>query len=183
MRDDIYSIINKILGVKNFLLGGTDGTKIGNTSNRLLVDAQISALTSAISPSLSSKTRVVTITNSVNIPAGGGYTSVFSYTGSGVLVGFNVEFNNTDIVLRLRVDGEVIFDGTSISTYNSLLVTANSTDRRQMGSGIVTSSATIDWSLRLPLRYASSVVIDASTGGGLLTRTFNQGMIYLTKET
>jgi len=180
---DLDKIVNKIQGIKQFLLGGTDATAIGNTSDRLKVDASISSVTAAVSAAYSSKTRVVTLSNNISISSGGGYTTVYTYSGSGFLIGFNLEFNNTDIVVRLRIDGEVVFDGTSIGTYNGYLVTANDTGRRQGGSGIVTSSSTLDWSLKQPIRYGTSVTIDASTGGGLFTRTFNQGIIYLTKET
>lgn len=174
-------MINKLSN--STISGGTDGTTIGNSSDRLKVDASISAITSAVAASYSSKTRVIIQTDNINIATGGGYTTIYTYSGSGFLIGFNLEFNNTDVVVRLRVDGEIIFDGTSINALNGFIVSANSTDRRQSGSGIVTSSATLDWSLKLPIKYSSSVVIDASTGGGLFTRQFDQGIIYLTKET
>lgn len=152
-------------------------------SNQSTLPVSISSVTAGGGASFSSKTRVVYLTSTINIPAGGGYTTVFSYSGSGFLYGFNVEFNNVNITVKLVIDGQTIFDGVDISTLNGFVVTANDISRRQNGNGIVTSSSTLDWSLKLPVQYATSVVISAASSTGLIARTFNQGIIYLSKET
>lgn len=181
--NDLSRIINKVMGLKHYMLGGTDGTPVGNTGDRLKVDAAISGSSGASANSFTSKTRVIVQTSTINL-ANGSYTDIFNYSGSGLLYGFNVEFNNTAIIVRLQVDGETVFSGVSIATLNGLLGTGNDAARRQAGTGIVTSSATIDWSLKQPLKYNSSVVISADANGGvLLSRSFTQGIIYLSKET
>lgn len=180
---DLQIIVNKIIGLKYYLLGGTDGTKIGNTGDKLKVSADISGSAVANAAAFTSKSRVVVQTSTINL-ATGSYTNVFSYSGSGLFYGFNAEFNNTGIICRLQVDGETIFDGISIATLNGLIGTGNDAARRQAGTGIVTSSSTIDWSLKQPIKYSSSVVISADAGGGgILTRSFTQGIFYLSKET
>lgn len=180
---DLNKIVNKILGLKHYLIGGTDGTTIGNTSDKLKVSADITGSSVANAAAFTSKSRVVVQTNTVTLSTGS-YTNIFSYSGSGLLYGFNIEFNNTSIIVRLQVDGETIFDGVSIATLNGLLGTGNDAARRQAGTGIVTSSATIDWSLKQPIKYSSSVVISADANGGvLLSRNFTQGIFYLSKET
>lgn len=134
-----------------------------------------------IVPYISSKLKCDARFTPITITSGGGYTTVYTYSGTGYLLGFNLEFNNTDCVVKVVVDGDTIMDGNSIATLNSLLVTANSTDRRQSGSGIITSSATIDFSFRFPIKYLTSLTISAATGA--TSRTFSQGMIYIVKDT
>lgn len=183
LSNDLNKIINKIMGLKQYLLGGTDGAAIGNTGDRLKVDANVTGLGTGITPAFTSKSRVVVLTSTVQL-ATGSYTNCYTYSGSGLLYGFNVEFNNTSIIVRLQVDGETIFDGVTIATLNGLLGTGNDASRRQAGTGIVTSSATIDWSLKQPIKFNSNVTISADANGGvLLSRNFTQGIIYLSKET
>lgn len=108
------------------------------------------------------------------------YTTIYTYTGVGRLIGFNLEFNNSAVIVRVQIDGETVMDNTSLTTLNALAATANTNDRRQNGQGIVTAGAIIDFSFRLPIRFNTSITISA-TGNGA-ARTFNQGMIYISKE-
>lgn len=158
--------------------GGTDLTIIGNVGDKLKVTTS-GDVTSV--PYISSKMKVDPRFTPITIVSGGGYTTVYTYTGTGYLLGFNLEFNNTDCIVKLVMDGDTIMDGNSIATLNGLLVTANSTDRRQAGTGVITSSATIDFSFRQPIKFNTSFTISAATGA--TSRTFNQGMIYVVKDT
>lgn len=163
--------------------GATDGTLIGNVSDRMKVDASITSASGGVISSYSKKTRVEVLTTPISITSSSSYTTVYTRSGSGLLIGFNLEFNNTAIVVKIDCDGDVILDGTDIGAFNLFLVTANDTIRRQSGSGVVTSSSTIDWSLRNPIAYATSLTISARLTSGATARTFNQGIVYLTKET
>lgn len=165
------------------ITGGTDGTTIGNSSDRMKADVQISAITGAVSASYSSKSRVDLVTTPVNLSTGS-YTSVYSYSGSGLLIGFSAEFNNAAILFRLQVDGENIVTAQSLTTLGGFQATSNSTDRRQSGSGIVINGANIDFSLRQPIRFNSNVTIAADANGGvILTRQLTQALVYIVKET
>lgn len=165
------------------LIGSTDSTKIGNVGDALKVSAAFTGSSIATAAAFTSKTRVVVLTTTVPL-ASGSYTTVYSYSGSGLLYGFNAEFNNSGIIIRLQIDGETIFEAVTIGILNSLLATANDAARRQAGTGIVTSGNTLDWSLKQPIKYNSSIIISADAGGGgLFTRSFNQGIVYLSKET
>lgn len=178
---DLNKTVNKVLGTKQYTVGGTDGTAIGNNSDRLKVDSAITSVTGT--GSISSKLRIVPITSAVTLSTGS-YTTCYTYSGSGLLMGFNIEFNNVNVIPRLQIDGETIFDSTTISTYGSLLVTANDANRRQNGTGLVVSSSTLDFSFKVPIKYSSSITISADGNGGVLfSRQFSQGMIYLTKDT
>lgn len=176
MNSDIQRMINKILGMKVFLMGGSDATPVGNVGDALKVSS------STNDQPLTSKLRCEILTSQIVLSAGV-YTNVYTYTGTGLLLGFNLEFNNTSVIVRLKIDGETVLDGVSLGTLNGLLGTANNTARYQNGSGIVTSSSAIDFSLRKAIRFATSVEIAAHPNGGLFTRTFTQGIVYITKET
>lgn len=165
------------------LLGADGTTVIGNTGDRLKTDVSISSITGAVSASYSSKTRVDLVTSSVNLSTGS-YTTCYSYTGSGLLIGLSAEFNNAAILFRLQVDGENILTAQSLTTLGGFQATSNSTDRRQSGSGIVINGANIDISFRQPIRFASNVTISADANGGvLLTRQLSQALVYIVKET
>lgn len=170
-------------GDSSFVKGGTDSTLIGNVSDRLKVETAISSVTGAISASFSSKSRVDLVTSAVSLTTGS-YTTCYSYSGSGYLIGLSAEFNNAAILFRLRVDGEDILTGNSLTTLGAFQATSNTTDRRQNGQGVVINGANIDFSFRSPIRYTSSVVIAADANGGvLLTRQMSQALVYIVKET
>lgn len=163
--------------------GATTATLIGNVGDRLKVDSAITAVTAAVSASFSSKTRVDLVTTPINLTTGS-YTPVYSYSGTGFLLGFSAEFNNAAILFRLQVDGENVLTAQSLTTLGGFQVTSNSTDRRQSGSGIVINGANIDWSLRNPIRFTTGIVLAADANGGvLLTRQLTQALVYIVKET
>lgn len=165
-----------------FLTGYTDGTPVGNTGDRLKVETSISSVTGAISASFSSKGRIdqagiVALTT-------GSYTTVYSYAGSGFLIGYSLEFNNSAVLFRMQVDGETWITNTSLSTLGAYVATSNTTDRRQNGQGFVLNGANLDFSLRSPVRFTTSINLAADANGGLLlARQLTQGLIYIVKET
>lgn len=158
------------------LLGADGTTLIGNTGDRLKVDAAGSVVSY-----LSSTFKVEPRFTPITITSGGGYTTVYTYSGTGYLIGFNLEFNNADCIVKVVVDGGTLMDSNSIATLNTLLVTTNSTDRRQSGSGLITSGAALDFSFRIPIKFSTSLTISAATGA--TSRTFLQGMVYIVKDT
>lgn len=175
--------MNTLNGNTPFQLTGSDGTIIGNTTDRLKTDNVITGITGSVSASYSSKSRVDLVTSAVNLSTGS-YTACYSYSGSGFLIGFSAEFNNAAILFRLQVDGENVMTAQSLTTLGGFQATSNSTDRRQSGSGIVINGANIDFSLRQPIRFNSSIIIAADANGGvILTRQMSQALVYIVKET
>lgn len=165
------------------LTGGTDGTLVGNVSDRLKVETTISGVTGAITSAFSSKTRVDFVTTPVNLTTGS-YVTCYSYSGSGYLIGFSAEFNNTSILFRYQVDGENILTGQSFATLGGFQATTNTSDRRQNGQGIVINGSNIDFSFRSPVRFTSNITISADANGGVLfARQMSQAIIYIVKET
>lgn len=163
--------------------GNSDGTLIGNVADRLKVDATLTGVTIALPASYSSKLRVETVTTPVVLTTGS-YTNYYTYSGSGYFIGFSSEFNNAGIIPRVQIDGETIVSGTSITTFGSFQATSNSTDRRQLGSGIIINGANFDWSFRNPIKFNSSVTLSADAGGGVIfTRQLTQCLIFIVKDT
>jgi len=159
------------------------GNKAGVTGDRLKVDTTISSISGAVTASFSSKTRVDLVTTPVPLSTGS-YTTVYTYSGSGYLLGFSAEFNNAAVLFRLQVDGENIMTGQTLTTLGGFQSTSNSTDRRQSGSGIVINGANIDWSLKQPIKFNSSITIAADANGGILfARQLTQALVYIIKET
>lgn len=169
------------------------GTEIGTSANPVRIDptgtttqpvsATITAVSSGITASFSKKVRVDVFSTPITLTSSVTYNTLVSYSGSGLLIGFSVEFNSINVVVKLVVDGDTIFDGVSISTMNGFVVTAATNDKRQNGQGLVTASSNLDWSLKYPMAYATNYTISARIDSGILTHTFNQGIVYSTKET
>lgn len=154
--------------------GATDLTLIGNVGDRLKVDAQVN---------LSPKLTTDLVTTPVPLSTGS-YTTVYSYTGSGLLLGFSGEFNNTAILFRLLIDGNTFLTAVTLATLGGFQATSNTTDRRQNGQGIVVNGANIDISFRQPIRFSTSIIVAADANGGvLLSRQLTQAIAYIDKVT
>lgn len=165
------------------IMDQASGNKAGVTGDRLKVDTTISSISGAVTASFSSKTRIDLITTPVVLSTGV-YTSVYSYTGTGYLIGFSTEFNNSSISVRVQVDGENVLTGSTLATLGGFNVTTNSTDRRQSGSGIVVSGSNLDWSFKQPIRFTGNITISADAGGGGVgARQLSQAVVYIIKET
>lgn len=159
------------------------GDKAGVIGDRLKVTTEISSITGAVTASFSSKIRVELVTVPVTLSTGS-FTNYYSYTGSGYVIGWSAEFNNSAIVPRFTVDGENILTGYTCATLGGFQATSNSTDRRQAGAGLVVNGANVEFSFKQPIRFATSFSLSAdANGGGLLARQLTQALIYVIKET
>lgn len=169
------------------------GTEVGTSTTPLRVDptgtttqpVNVSSITLSAGqvPTFSNKLVCDITTTTISVTSSVTYTTIYTYTGSGLLVGYSHEYNNVAIIEKLVVDGNTVFDGVDISTLNGFLVTANTVDRRQNGQGLTTLSAAIDFSMRQPIRFTASVVISARLTSGAVAKTFSQGIVYIQKDT
>lgn len=152
-------------------------------SGRLKVDATITGIGTNVVASYSSKIRADIYTGpNIAVSSAVTYTTLYTYSGTGFLIGFNVEFNGVNVIVKLTIDSEIIFDGVDLSTFNGFLVTADAQYRRQLGSGIVTQSSSLDWSLKQPVSFLSNVTISARLSGGT-SKNYQQGIVYIDKVT
>lgn len=169
------------------------GTEVGTSTTPIRTDptgtttqpVNVSSITLSAGqvPTFSDKLVVDVTTTPISVTNSVTYTTIYTYSGTGLLIGFNHEYANVSIVPKLVIDGNIVFDGTDISTFNGFLFTANTVDRRQNGQGIVTLSAAIDFSLRQPIRFTTSVVISARLTSGSTAHNFTQGVVFIQKDT
>ena len=185
------------------LADGETGSTVqaGVTSaNRLKVDALISSISGGLVLSTSKKLRyddmnagtggVARGTNIVNAAAA---TTVYSYSGSGSIIGFFINLEGSSSSshvwqINLLVDGDEIFNSTGIVTPDLIaqavydLNTAGSREPSQLGLEMVGTGITFSTSPVFPIKYDSSVTIKVQkVSGG--DRAFNAGLVVLTKET
>jgi len=171
--------------------GGSDGTTVGNTGDRLKVDATFSSSTTTV-PSWSKKLRYDDMNVSTGGIArdtslsGGTWTTVYLYNGSGYLAGIlmNVE-SWKDWEFRLIVDTETIFTLKADDIQNDKIYDLDDIDDvNQAFLGV--SKGSHDRFLWHPpfsssLYYASNVTVQARKIGG--AKKFQAGLVVLSKET
>lgn len=172
------SIVKVITG-KVKLRGATDGTLIGNVGDKLKVDASVSVSTAA--PAFSSKMRTILIPGTVSISSTSVFTSIYSYSGSGYVVGWSLEFSGINVIPRFQIDGESILDTNDLSTWGAVITTSSTTDRRLNGQGLDIASGNVDYSLKYPIKFTTSVTLDAklSSAGA---KNMTNGIIYIQKD-
>lgn len=180
----------------SYVRGATDGTLIGNTLDKLKVDATITPTNGSV-PTVNSKLRY----DDMNVSNGGvarvssvsgTFVQVYSYTGSGIFLGMvlNIE-EKTKWYIRLVADGEEVFGTNGILTGD--LIDDAVYDLDDGGSPLSASEGRLGISMEehdrfvwtapnsFPIRYLTSLKIfvrrsDAST------KKFNAGLAILTKE-
>lgn len=177
----------------------TDGTnRVTVTNNRLDVNTIVIPGTGTI-PSVGSKLRYVDMNASSGGVARGtlittaAYTTVFSYTGSGLLFSalINIETKNV-WYMRILVDGEDIFPSPGLST--SDLINDAVYDLDDAGSPLSPNEGNFGISLEehdrlvwncpnsFPIRYSTSVEIKLKIISGA-SKKFSAGLVILSKET
>ena len=180
------------------ITGGTTRALIGNTGDRLKVDANLTSISTGalsqypnklrqldINASNGGIARGTTITNST-------WADVFFYSGSGSMISFflNLE-HNADWLIRLIIDGEDVFSSSGIlstdfmatSIYN---ISGNEEDALVAGLGFYfKSNGNFVWvsPLNTPVRYNTSVTVKLKRNSGANSKKFQAGLINLTKET
>jgi hypothetical protein len=185
------------------IIGGTDQTKIGNTGDRLKVDATISgtAITSksAWSPKLVYQDMNAStggIARGTSITAAAGWTTIYNYAGSGQVISFLVNLDTTnDWYIRFTIDDTYeIFTATGIlgqdMTGDTIYDLDDSGKAADEGLGVshgifLGSHNVFNWQgpLNTPIPYASRVKIQLMRAPAAATKKFNAGLIVLTKET
>lgn len=177
--------------------GGTDGTPIGNTSDRLRVDSQFATPPRVIPSNAGTKLRVV----DMNVASGGVargtginstsvYTTVFNYTGSGhifsLLVGFEGNLIGADdFNIKFEIDSQIVFEITTSDIGTGNLYNLNATgDEATMGMSLTsnvfrfTAVPTISG-----IFYATSAKVSIKKATSATSKQFRAGMVYMTKET
>lgn len=158
----------------------TNGQQVAlqlDSAGRLLVNVPVIS-----APVFTNKIRAEVTTSTVSINSTTVYSTIYTYTGSGLFIGWAGEFAANRFTIQMVVDGtETIFNADSV-TLNSLAATTSTTARFQAGTGLVISTSNIDISFRYPIKFNTSFVISAKITTGA-TFNFNQGIMYIQKDT
>lgn len=173
------------VATKSTLVGGQYNSTLPTLTTTqqaaLQLDAKGRLITTA-NPVFSSNLKIEPTFTTVAISSTSVYTTLYSYSGSGQLAGFNYEFNAGRAIIKVVVDGNTIMDGFDIATLNGLYALTNNSARLQLGSGLTSQSSNLDFSFRWPILFYSSVIISAKLSSGA-SLNFNQGIVYIQKDT
>lgn len=110
------------------IIGATTSTAIGNTGDRLKVDATLS---SSLPPTVTSKIRYMNMNKTTGgvdratVVSNTAWTTVFSYSGNGLVHGWNLNLETpSEWLIRFVVDGGNIFEGYDHSYTYQQVITA-----------------------------------------------------------
>lgn len=179
--------------VQTVIRGGTDNTKIGNEADKLKTTASVTFPTGQVI-AWNKKLRYL----DMNASNGGvardtqistSFTNIFSYTGSGYFVGFNLCLEDkANWYMRLIVDGEdILLGNTGISTNNLMTKTiygwepGDNFDGPNIGFDVNDETIVYQSPIGYPIRYDSSISLQVKHA--TTAKKFRAGLICLSKET
>lgn len=172
------------------LRGGTDGTRIGNVSDRLKVDT-------AFSTTQSTSTAIIKLYyDDMNVANGGvardtsittSYTTIYNKSGAGLIYGFSVSFEGNiigadEFLLKFTVDSLVIAEiSTADIGTNALYALGADGDVQILGWQVANNNVMFKAPGGGGVRYNATVKIEIKKVTGSSKR-FRAGLIGLTKE-
>lgn len=170
---------------------GADGTVIGNVGDRLKVDAIITVSKKLRYEDMNAGTGGVA--RGTTIVTGAAATTVYSYSGSGVLFGFlinlqSASMNSDNWQINLLVDGNEIFNTSGLNTADFIddqiynYNTGGSRETSALGMEMVGTTLYFDTTNTFPIVYSSSVQIKITKTIGA-NKSFRAGLVQLTKDT
>lgn len=174
------------------LLGGTDGTTIGNIGDRLKVDALFSSTGQASSWPATLRYEDMNVSQGgvargTKINTSTNWTTVYSYSGSGYVGGLIINLDTfTGWEIRLQVDSNTIFTFVSEDLTTDTLYDVDDVSNTNLAFiGVMKGlHDTFSWHppLTIPLRYNTNVSVQLRrpTAGA---KHFRAGLITLSKDT
>ena len=172
--------------------GATDSTLIGNTGDRLKVDA-------GTGPSLGANIRY----DDMNATNGGvargtligtaSWTTIYSYSGTGLLVGWLAaleNFDNEGFFIRLVVDGQQLYGTNGISTLDLTNKDIYLWEKKAFQDQVVPfflgfsiAEKGLRWQapVGLPVKFSSTISIQVKKIAGN-SKAFQAGLVNIIKE-
>jgi hypothetical protein len=170
-EDEISADVNNEFGAKRLQVSAVilddGGNPIGTINNSLKV---VPTLPPNFINDFSDTE--VTISNSV-------FTTLFSFNGPGVLVGFIVEFNASSFQLQFSVDGNSNFDLHMFDELRLMQYVSNETRTTAGGPNVDTSSNHLWYVAKDPIRFETSFVLKAkgdTSGKKMIRRMVNYAL-------
>lgn len=134
------------------------------------------------SPVFSKKLRLDADINDVALNANtGAFVDIFNYSGSGKFVGFNAEFNNDGVQVKLTIDGDNIFTENGDPWHD--LGELKSFAGKSMLANRLDVSFGVDFAPEYPIVYSTNVIVQARANSAATNRKKTQIIVKLTKET
>lgn len=130
-------------------------------------------------PTITNKFRVRYSTTPATVTSA--YTTLYSRSGTGLFFGFQTDFNSANVFLRVTIDSGQIFEVT-VSDLKLFQFNDTSATRMQAGSFWSTIGNTVDFSLKFPIPYSSTVLIEMKRSDAT-NHTMSQYMVFLTEDT
>ena len=152
-----------------------ESTVDGDGKGRLLVDATIDS--GELVPTITNKFRIRSNVGDIDITTS--YTSLFSYSGEGLFFGFQLSFNNSDIIIKLTIDAGIIFE-LSLDDIRQFQFNDTSTGRTQMGGFLTTIGNVLDFSSKFAIPFDVNFDISAKTTSG--THKNSNYIVFLTED-
>lgn len=187
----------------SYLRGGTTGAFIGNIGDRLKVDSNVT-LAGGTTQSYTSKLRyddmnVSTggIARGTSVTAASGWNQLYSYTGSGQLMGVIISLETKDDwQIRIVVDGEELFGtGTGEGILSTDLHTDSIYDSDTSGRSVpeLDQDVGLYWGAHdrfqwvgpvlIPVTFTTSVKVYVKRSTGAATKKFQAGFVVIEKKT
>ncbi len=190
LSSDLQKLINKVLGLKQYLLGGTDATVIGNNGDRLKVDTLLSSTVSSI-PGINKL-----YYDDMNVANGGvargsaistTYSTVYNRSGTGLIFGFTISFEGNilgadEFIIKFTVDSLVIAEISTLDIgTNSIYDLGSDSDANLIGWQTNANNVLFKSPGNAGVRYNSTVKIEIKKASGS-NKQFRAGLMSLTKE-
>jgi len=159
----------------------TDGTEIGRIGDRLKVDinSEVSAIVGC--PVISPKLRYDFDDSGVTISTT--FVNLFSFSGSGKLFGFVLDFNQSDIQVKLTIDStDVIFDLTGSQLKDIQVPAAGGQAFGVFGIVWEVAGNRLRFEPTCSIPFESKVEMEGKRTGGA-DRSMDRSLVALTKET
>jgi len=131
-------------------------------------------------PTVSKKLRYRYSGTNITMPAS--YATIFSYTGSGVLFGVYLKFNDDDVRVRITIDGtDEIYELTNEEVGEFRAIEDENT-YYPTGLRVDKDEEVLHIDFKCAVRFSSSVLIEGqrSSGGN---KTMQDRLVVLTEET
>ena len=164
---------------------GPVDTIVDGIKTRLMVDAKVDAAAGdgGGCPVFSKKYR--SLFDGATLVLSVAYQTRYIYSGSGKFVGFVIHFSGSDVVVKLSIDSEVIFelngeDVNDMQIGNPASIGPNAQPTAG-GPSWETTGKRIAFSPACPIAYATEVKIEVKRIGNNID--INRSMVALTKET
>ena len=161
---------------------GSGGTLIGNVGDALKVTSSPDPSDTPGCTTFSKKLR--TDFSDSNITMGVSYSTIYSYSGSGKLSGFTLDFNSDDVRVKLTIDStEVVFELVLSDIEDIQLSTGDEGTDYGICNGVlvVGSGSKIQFCPPCPIKYGSQVLIEGQRSDSD-DHTMNRSIVVLTKE-